>query len=258
MLDKILNTELEYLKRYSSYEEEDKLMRFRDSKIPDMYSHNCTVITKVVSEDELKAIIESEMDIRKKEKQPFLMIQFDFEVSDEFINQLDYDFEVEKYDYYGIGTIEYTKLNNRNAKIVKAINQKTIKDGVIVDIDANTSHMGLDFAIRRILRKKEVYEDKTSHLDLYVVYEDERPIGNCEYFFNHDIVKIEDFDIIESHQRKGYGTSVLKRLLKQALDDGIDFAYLITESADTAKEFYRKCGMKKIGIRTELNFKLQT
>jgi|GEM_PF-3240224 len=36
MLDKILNTELEYLKRYSSYEEEEKLMRFRDSKIPDM------------------------------------------------------------------------------------------------------------------------------------------------------------------------------------------------------------------------------
>lgn len=186
------------------------------------------------------------------------MIQFDFEVTDEFINQLDYDFEVEKYDYYGIGTIEYTKLNSRNAKIVKALDQNTMKDGVIVDIEANTPHMGLDFAIRRILRKKEAYEDESSHLDLYVVYEDDRPIGNCEYFINHDIVKIEDFDIIESHQRKGYGTSVLKKLLKQALDDSIDFAYLITESADTAKEFYRKCGMKKIGIRTELNFKLKT
>jgi len=258
MLKKIINTELEYLKRYSSYVEEEKLVRFRDSKLSGMYTHNCTVLTKEVSEDELKAIIEIEIDIRKKEKRPFLMIQFDFEVTDEFIKQLDYDFEVVKYDYYGIGTIEYTKLNSRNAKIVKALNQNTIKDGVIVDIDANTSHMGLDFAIRRILRKKEAYEDKTSNLDLYVVYEDDRPIGNCEYFLNSNIVKIEDFDIIESHQRKGYGSSVLKRLLKQALDVGVDFAYLITESADTAKEFYRKCGMKKIGIRTELNFELKT
>ncbi|MFW6263399.1 MAG: GNAT family N-acetyltransferase [Thermotogota bacterium] len=258
MLYKILNTELEYLKRYSSYVEEEKLVRFRDAKLPDMYTHNCTVLTKEVSEDELKAIIESEMDIRKKEKQPFLMIQFDFEVTDEFINQLDYDFEVEKYDYYGIDTIENSKINSRNAKIVKALNQNTLKDGVIVDIEANTPNMGLDFAVRRILRKKEAYEDEASHLDLYVVYEDDRPIGNCEFFLNHDMVKIEDFDIIESHQRKGYGTSVLKKLLKQSLDDGIDFAYLITESADTAKEFYRKCGMKKIGIRTELNFKLKT
>mgnify|MGYP001190130581 CR=1 FL=1 len=181
-------------------------------------------------------MIESEMEIIKKEKQPFLMIQFDFEVTDAFINQLDYDFEVVKYDYYGIETIDYSKMKSRNAKIVKALDQNTMKDGVIVDIEANTPHMGLDFAIRRILRKKEAYEDESSHLDLYVVYEDDRPIGNCEYFLNQDIVKIEEFDIIESHQRKGYGSSVLKRLLKQALDDGIEFAYLITESADTAKE----------------------
>jgi spore maturation protein CgeE len=257
MLNNILNTELEYLKRYASYVAEEKLVRFRDPKLPGMYSHNCTVLTKEVSVDELKTIVENEMAIRKEEKQPFLKIQFDYEMSEELIKRLDYEFEVETFDYYGIDPMDYTKLKGRAAKIVKALDQQTVKDGVIVDIDANTHHMGLDFAIRRILRKKAAYEDKASHLDLYVVYEDDRPIGNCEYFLNHDVVKIEDFDILESHQRKGYGTAVLKRLLQQAAVDGIAFAYLITESADTAKEFYMKCGMKKVGIRTELNFNLK-
>lgn len=140
--------------------------------------------------------------------------------------------------------------------VKKAISQKVLQDGIEVDILANKSGMGKDFATKRIHRKSEVYQRPDSSLDLYVCYYQDIPVGNCELMFSNDIAKIEDFDILENYQRQGYGTSVIKHLLGQVKEKNIDYAYLITESEDTAKEMYKKCGMKKVGEKTELFFDL--
>jgi len=68
--------------------------------------------------------------------------------------------------------------------------------------------------------------------------------------------RIEDFDILQKYQRKGFGTSVLKHLLEEARANCVEFVYLITDSGDTAKEMYKKCGFKKAGEKTELFFDL--
>jgi len=71
-----------------------------------------------------------------------------------------------------------------------------------------------------------------------------------------NIAKIEDFDILEEYQRKGFGTSVLKHLLMEANKSNVELGYLITESDDTAKDMYKKCGLRKVGEKNELFFKL--
>ncbi len=74
-------------------------------------------------------------------------------------------------------------------------------------------------------------------------------------FIKDGISKIEDFDILEEYQRQGYGTSVLRRLLEESGSSNMDFAYLTTDNADTAKEMYKKCGFSIEGIMTSLLFR---
>lgn len=73
--------------------------------------------------------------------------------------------------------------------------------------------------------------------------------------FIHDgIAKIENFSVSPSHQRKGYGTTILKTLIEHTLNQHAHAIYLIIDEDDTAKELYLKCGFHKMGEKTELFF----
>lgn len=77
------------------------------------------------------------------------------------------------------------------------------------------------------------------------------------FFFNDKIAKkIEDFDIIEIHQKKkGFGSHVLRKLLQICeKKESVDEAYLVTDHNDTARDMYSKCGFELIGERRELMF----
>jgi len=56
------------------------------------------------------------------------------------------------------------------------------------------------------------------------------------------------------HQRKGFGSHVIRYLLKQCHDQGIENAFLLTDSNDTAKDMYIKTGFSIVGKRMELMF----
>lgn len=93
-------------------------------------------------------------------------------------------------------------------------------------------------------------------LDMHVCYHKGEPIGNCELFINGTVAKIEDFDILDAYQRKGFGTSVLKHLVRKAQGQGAEWVYLITDDAETAKEMYVKSGLVLAGQKTQLHFSL--
>jgi len=128
----------------------------------------------------------------------------------------------------------------------------------MVDVIANYEDMTLEFAIRRIDRKFKVYDDSKKPMNLYVCYDGNEPVGNCEMFVNEEqkIAKIEDFDIIQMHQRKGFGSFVMRSLLKKCHEKGIKEAFLLTDSNDTAKDMYMKTGFSIVGQRVELMFDL--
>jgi spore maturation protein CgeE len=216
-----------------------------------MYSHNFTFVKETVDDQALKGIIEQEVIVRKSGNKKFLRLVINRKVDADLFNNYKHDYEL--YDYYGIETKDGLKLNVRkNTTVVIADNDRVYEDGRMVDIVANYQHMTLEFAIRRIDRKIEVYKDPNSFLNLYVCYDDIEPVGNCELLFNEKVAKIEDFDIIEMHQKKGYGSFVLKTLLNTCHETGIDNAYLVTDHNDTAKEMYKKCGFSLKGQRTEV------
>jgi spore maturation protein CgeE len=258
MVSKFSNTEIVYAKKFAENYEDNQIIRFYDNKLPGMYMHNFTLIKEGGCKEKFRKIILAELEERKKGNADFLRIEFNFSIQDNFINDLPVVPEVSKYDYMYIEPqVSYSLTGNEGCIIKKALSEKVLREGIDVDILANQSAMGSEFAGKRIYRKSEVYKQFDSNLNLYVCYYDSIAIGNCEFMLNDHIAKIEDFDILENYQRKGFGTAVLKHLLEEAKENSVEFVYLITDSGDTAKEMYIKCGFKKAGEKTELFFDLK-
>ncbi len=258
MFYQFLSTEIEYIKKFTENHEGKEIIRFYDGRLPDMYTHNFTLIKNSVGKDRFRQIIIEELENRKNENADFLRIECNFAIDDGFIEDLPIAPRVTKYDYMYIEPPMRDQLPNREGCIIrKASSEDTLKDGIAVDILANQSGMGAEFARKRIYRKSEVYQQLQSNLDLYVCYFNDVPVGNCELMLNDGIAKMEDFDILENYQRKGFGTAVVKYLLEEAQRNSVKLVYLITDHRDTAKEMYEKCGFKKIGEKMELFFDLR-
>lgn len=258
MFSKLINCEIDYIKNFTNNQETKETIKFYDNKLRDMYTHNFILIKEDVCEDKFKEIVSKELENRQSQKEDFLRIEFNFPIENDLIQKLPLVPQVSKYDFMYISSeVSNCLYGNKDCVVKKAETEEILKDGIKVDVLANQSNMGYEFANKRIYRKADVYNQRNSNLGLYVCYHDKVPIGNCELMLNNDLAKIEDFDILENFQRKGFGTSVLKYLIEEAREYGVKFLYLITDSEDTAKEMYKKCGFKKIGEKTELFFKLR-
>lgn len=59
-------------------------------------------------------------------------------------------------------------------------------------------------------RKRDVYKSVDNNLEAYIAYFDGEPAGKCELFIQDGYAKIEDFDVVKKHQRKGIGTTMLR------------------------------------------------
>lgn len=243
--------EREYIKVFSQSIEKNSSTVFIDQHIPDMYTHNFTYYKSI---DGLKEVILNELQDEKFKEAGFLRIETPFQINEEFVSHLPIKPNISMYDIMAVKTEIHNELDEVNCSLFCLDNEQVLTDAIKVDVDANKKDMGLDFAQRRAMRKSEVYKDRGNPVQLFVCYKDDQPLGKIEFFPFENIVKLEDFDILEKYQRKGYGTSMLKRLLKIAHEKGIEIAYLIADCDDTAKEMYKKCGFKHVGEKTELLF----
>ncbi|WP_315121691.1 GNAT family N-acetyltransferase [uncultured Clostridium sp.] len=254
MFNLLHNTEIEYVKCFSQCIEEEKKIRFRDDSIPDMYAHNFILLKNGLSDDEINHIILKELERSVKENKSFLQLEANFSLSSNALKNLNIFPEITKYYYMSIPTCKYNSLKEKEeCTIEEAVSQKVLEDGIRVDIQANSPAMGEEFSKKRIYRKVQAY-NSISNFKFYVCYDKGIPVGNCELFINNNIAKIEDFDILEKYQRKGFGTAFLKHLLMISEKLGVDKAYVITDSEDTAKDMYRKCGFCEVGEKTTILF----
>jgi len=255
-MERLIDTEIAYVKCFSKYDTFGKVIRFFDDNISDMYTHNFTLIKDEISKSELIEIINNEIDNRRSLKKSYLQVELDFVVDDQVINSFPIIPRVTILDYMMTNSNQHQLLKgNDECTIEVSATAKVIEDGIKVDVLANSPTMGNEFAKRRIKRKVQGYQS-AKNLNLYVCYYRKKPVGNCELFINGLIGKIEDFDILKDYQRKGLGTTVLKTLIKRAEDLGAKKVYLITDHDDTAKEMYKKCGLSQVGQKMQLHFPL--
>lgn len=258
MLNRIIDTELEYLKCFCETESDGDLVHFEDDSLKDMYSHNFTYIPGHISDKAFVEAVKEALGKRRALGFSSLRLMTHKDLSQEVLSDLPIMPQAERYDYYAVSTRQFDQIKSRKGVSVKCVDDQVSQEhGKYIDVAANYMHMTMEFAIRRINRKFMVYLDKNSPLDLYICYDQNEPVGNCEAFIKAGLMKIEDFDILEMHQKKGFGSHVIRHMLEMGLEKQVEFAYVVTDHEDTAKHMYEKCGFKYVGHRTELNFKLE-
>ncbi len=255
LYERILGTELKYVKCFSDYIEEYKSIRFKDGKLVDMYMHNFIFLKELMEKDELRIFIEKKLEEVQRENKDYLHIMIDYGIKWHDLKDMIPEPEITEYCFMASAPKGFNKLKVKDdCFVLKANTLEILSDGSLADIQANKSAMGEEFARKRIKRKIEVYKNNPN-LNLYVCYKGKEPIGKCELFIEDGIAKIEDFDIVEEYQKQGYGTSMLHKLLEESLCAKVDISYLITDHFDTARDMYRKCGFSTCGIKTSILFK---
>jgi len=253
IIEKIIDTELEYIKCFSNFYDEGYKIRFSDDLIPDMYSHNLTYLKQPISVRNFSDVVEEEIRKAKENGINFLNLQFDFKI-DELNDCIKHqNCEVTIYDYYQFQIEQLDKLNARHDCYIKKLTNEQVDKALKFDIGVNGEDLGKSFIKRRFERRSKVYLSE-GLVDSYLCYFDGNIIGHCDLFLNDNVAKIEDFDVAHEMQRKGFGTAIFKEMVRIARGHGADIIYLITDSDDTAKDMYKKCGMIKVGEKTELTF----
>lgn len=250
--DDLKHVDIAYTKCFSVATENDLTIEFKDENLLDMYMHNFLYIKDAIETDTFKELLSQWTNKRKAEGYSFLRLEFDADLNDDWHKLLPEKKDISSYHYMYIKPEEYiTFKNNDLCLIKKATSQELLADGKTADIEANKDEMGLDFVTRRYDRKALVYAENPN-LFLYVCYLNGQPVGKCEMFIHHGIAKIEDFDVVKAYQRQGLGTSILKHLLHEAFKANIEHAYLMVEHDNTAIDMYKKCGFRKVGLKSEI------
>ncbi|MGG7164618.1 GNAT family N-acetyltransferase [Clostridium ihumii] len=253
---KIIECELEYLKCFSEFEQDDAIIRFFDSSLQDMYFHNYTYVKNAMDKSMLKSIIENEIKIRLHNKHNFCNILLTSEIDKSSIPSFNYKEALSTFGFYSFNLSKLSKLNSREDCIVKIVsNKKMLDDILFCDLAHDEETLGRDFCTRRCYRRGQVYlSDKG--VNSYICYHNDKIIGNCDLFIHNGVAKIEDFAVIPKYQRMGYGTTILKHLINIALKENCIICYLDTDEDDTAKEMYEKIGFTKLFERNNLFFNL--
>lgn len=254
-MKQLLDCEMAYYQCFSESEESDATIRFVDEKLLDMYDHNYTYVKEKLEEKRLEAIINEEVNRSKREEKTFC--KFDLPYMPNEIHEVDgIAPEVSRLGIYEFLSEDTSHLNGNDECVMKQIvNEEVLDDLVFLDLIHDRERLGEDFCKRRAYRRGRVYL-KEGGVDSYICYHEGRPVGNVDLFIYNGMAKIEDFAVIPSEQRKGYGTAMIKYLIDLAKSKGVKRIYLVTDEEDTAKEMYRKLGFEKLGEKVEIFYYL--
>ena len=250
-----MDAELEYVRCFSKELKTKEFSRFWDNDLDDMYAYNLTVIQDYLSIEDINNIISKEFKHSRSLGKEFLVIEINGYPSEEFLCNLKLKpSSVDKLYYMSIPTVEYKNMKlNEKCKVEEVKTKGKFQEMIKLSILDNAPNWGKEFSEDRIRRKVKAYK-ADNNLKAFLCYKDTIPMGSCELLRHNKVVKIEDFGVSEKYQRKGFGTAILRDMLKRANESEAEIAYVITDSKDTANDMYKKCGFKKVGEKTQLIF----
>lgn len=254
MIDYLIDSDLEYIRCFSEELEKEQIRRFYDCNLEEMYGNNITVLKDRFSNEDIVKIINKEIMERKKAHKRFLVVELQGRITRDVLSAIKIKPTlISELDYMIIDTKKYKDLKSRdNCQFIKVNSENEYKKLVDFSILDNAPYMGKAFSRDRINRKVLAYKEKNNGIYSFLCYSNNIAVGSCEMFIKGKIAKIEDFGVLQSYQGKGYGTTMIKHLLAKADEKGFAFAYVVTDSNDTAKYMYKKCGFLKVGEKTQI------
>lgn len=235
--------------------EEKDIVRFTDDAIPDMYDHNYGIITATDAQEALRAIAR-EIARHKAEGKDFCELRVGSGVNIDRLTGLMPTPEITRYGLFISEKPASLRLRERpGAEVLRVDSMARVDDRAAIELDSYGEGYGRDFCIRKNRRNAEVYIPE-GLVDSYICYDEGQAVGKADLFIQDGVAMIEDFDVVSSCRRMGYGTTILRRLVDIAVEQGADTIFMVTDMADTAKEMYEKLGFAYAPGRIQLFFKL--
>lgn len=234
----IIDTVKKYTAVFSQMEKFDQGIRFTDPNIPDMHYHNYFLLSdRALSHS--REIETDEMSFRKNHHQNFYQIEI-FDVLKDDVKDYFNERDLSETEFLSV-PIDRIKLQDRELNVTVKIAESDADHEMGKEIDCFSFGYDMkDFAIRRYDRKRSEYDAKK--IFNFICFQGDEVIGSCDFFINGKYGRIEDFDVIEKHQRKGYGSAILNEIRKFGLKNDVKILFLGVDKDNSAKEMYAKLG----------------
>jgi ribosomal protein S18 acetylase RimI-like enzyme len=86
-----------------------------------------------------------------------------------------------------------------------------------------------------------------SHIEYFTLYDHDMMIGHIGIIYHGHTVEIDEFYILETYQRQGYGTAMMHAIVTRLKEKNIQTVFLEANATDTAQHMYRRWGFNDVG-----------
>lgn len=233
----MIATEIAYVSQFSTITRTTDYLIAKDDLQKDKYFHNFMMIhSDDVSEDDL-TLYES-----RQKSEGFVIFRFEDKNSQTFSMLRNY--QLETYGYFH-AKIDSLHINSAISCDIDRVDPYT--DDTFFEFLFNEDlPYGEDYARNNALRQRMVLkEHSNNYFYLKLVLEGEI-IGDINACIQSHVAKIDDFNIMEKHQRKGYGSALMRAMIEVLKGRGVQDVYLVTDMDDTAKDLYVRLGFNHV------------
>lgn len=238
LLEQIVQCEHRYTELTSVKDDKISHINYIDHITPDLPMQNYTYITRNASIAKIKEIVAQEKSRLLNEKIEYTRLVFDpiLPFSTELPELSDFTFET-----YNVFILDLKNIETIYAdKNCYPIEHKDKKSLIELYKHINNQDTEYDPHIKRWLDIKF----QEPEVDTVVYKHNGIFLGSCELFFNKNIVKLEDLEVLQEYRNRGIGYSLLKSAISIAKSKNVDILYLIAEREDWITDYYLKRGFK--------------
>ena len=254
MINELKNVELEYVRCFSKEKNFENHIEFKDEEFRDTYTSNVSILKNDISDEKLITLINREIKFLNTRKKDFLNFEINKEVSKDIIKK--FIRKPKRIDVFNYFVIESQKFKNMNqieyAFIKKAEKKEEFKKILDINVKDNGEILGRSYALYRIKRKIKAYKDANNNLESYICYYEEKPVGACEVLRKDNICKIEEVVILKKYRCKGLSANMIRTILEENCERGVEYTYLICEQNGKAENLYKRLGFYSCGKKTQL------
>lgn len=242
-LEELHSLERAYARLYSQESKTPYGRRYTDHELPDMYCHNFLRLDDD-SLDRFDQARREEQAYRKAIGCPMVQLEYFGHTRPEGMEKLD----AQQVKTQLLMSVELDQFQSRDTlascSLVVACTPEHAQAGKKIDQIAFGSEYAA-FAARRFDRKQKVYEKKTTAIEHLLLRAEGHYVGNCDLLVTGHAAKVEDIDILEEFQGRGYGRALLGYVAQRAADKGARFLALqVDESNKVARGLYHSVGMR--------------
>ncbi|HPG43695.1 MAG TPA: GNAT family N-acetyltransferase, partial [Acholeplasmataceae bacterium] len=211
-LQDIIKCEKSYVSMFSSIEEKPFGYIATDINQRDKYYHNYVdVIKRNYTREDITSYIEKTKPIGFT----ILRCEHDIKIDDDILKDA-----IADTDAYYMSPIEELNITPKTEASITVVDPKNDEDFFQFLYDESKAY-GLSYAEGNIKRQKEILYQHRDRYRYYQVKVNHQVIGSLNVCTVGDFAKLDDFSILESMQRKGYGSRLMHHVIEDLKQQGI-------------------------------------